>query len=144
MNGDLIAALAGLVGVSVGGWLQLWAANRANVEQSRVQSRKEAYEKYLEGIGKLSFAKDHEAKSDALAIIAEARGRIAVCGSDAVIMKLNRLFEHGDDLHSIKGSEDASNLIKEMRSDTLGATLPGMESEYFLMVFGSGAGGNRT
>ena len=142
MDGDFLTALAGIFGVLIGAGLQFWFTNRANLQQSRVLARKEAYEKYLEGIGKLLFARNDDEKSAAFATIAEARGRIAVCGSDAVIMKLNRLFEHGDDLHSFEASEDAANLIKEMRRDTLGATLSGMDTEYFLMVFGRDSEGS--
>ena len=140
---DAFTGIPAFAGVLVGAGLQFWFTNRTNVKQERMQARRSAYEKYLEGIGKLSFAKDEASRTEALAVIAEARGRVAVCGSDRTIMLMNRLFQHGENLYSIKGTEDATALIKQMREDTAGSLLSHMDSEYFLMVFGHGPGGNK-
>ena len=145
MDSALMAATFGLAGIIIGGAIQFWLTRYFDNKRFQREIRRSAYEKYLRGISQLSFVPDdNDAHLAALAIIAEARGQIALCGSDEVIMRMNRVFQHGNDLYAANAREDIQALILAMRRDSLGSSLSEMETELFLMMYGDGPGGNRS
>lgn len=79
MPDGLVIALVGFVAAIVGGLIQVWATRRFDVSRFERQNRHDAYLSYLNGISRLSFAKDdNDEILAALAQIAEARGRVAL------------------------------------------------------------------
>lgn len=144
MGEGIQVAVVGLIGVVAGGILQFWLTKHLGQRQFERDIRRLAYEKYLEGISRLSFASDGTAAElEAHTITANARGQIALSGTDEVIMCMNRVFEHGGNLQSLKAREALKALITAMRKDTLGSVLPGMETELLLLMYGDGPGGHK-
>jgi hypothetical protein len=133
--------MVGFLSAIAGGAIQAWSTRRFEIQRFERQNRHDAYLSYLNGISRLSFAKDdNDEILSALAIIAEARGRVALCGSENVIRNMIKVFRHGDELYSPEARADISALILAMRTDSQGGTEFVDSGELFSMLYGNGAG----
>lgn len=140
MSDTLMVAIVGFLAAVVGGMVQAWAAKRFEVLRFERQNRNQAYLTYLKGISEISFAQgDDRATQAARSVVAEARGRIALTGSEAVIERMIAVFENGADLHSPKARADLSAMLVAMRQDSLGNCEVGVSDKLFVLMFGQGA-----
>jgi hypothetical protein len=138
MISPFYAALIGFCSAIVGGLIQAWFTRKFEVSRFKRQNKYEAYLAYLKGISRLSFAVDsNEAHLEALTEIAEARGRIALCGSDHVIKQMLKVFAHGSDIYSPEARADLGAMIGLMRADSQISKNLKWPSEMFEMVFGN-------
>lgn len=139
MSDTLLVAIVGFVAAVMGGIIQAWTARRFEVSRFERQNRNQAYLAYLRGIGELSFAQgDDKATQSAHASIAEARGRIALSGSQIVIDRMITVFQNGADTHSPKARADLAALLLAMRKDSLGSPERGDADNLFVLTFGEG------
>jgi hypothetical protein len=136
MSDPIFIAIVGFLAAIGGGVLQVWA-NR-NFEEIKFgrQARNEAYLAYEKGIGLYSFAKTDEAKDTANALIAEARGRIALFGSPEVITAMAKVFRRKGDLHAEETWRDHSAMLLAMRADIDRRTKAADQRDIFELVYG--------
>ncbi len=139
MSDTLFIAIVGFLAAVIGGVIQTWATRRFEVSRFERQNRNNAYLAYLRGIGEISFAQgDDRATQLAHANIAEARGRIALSGSQEVIEKMIMVFDNGADTHSKKARTDLAALLLAMREDSLGSPEMSNADNLFVLAFGDG------
>ncbi len=137
MPEPLLIALVGFASALVGGAIQTWVARRFETHRFERQNRNDAYLTYLRGISELSHgAGENETIEAALRTIAEARGRIALYGSRAVIEKMVRSFEHGEDIYSPEARTDLSEMIAAMRLDSIPGEREAAKDHLVTLVFG--------
>ena len=137
MPEPLLVAFVGLASALAGGAIQAWATRRFEKHRFERQNRNDAYLTYLQGISELSHgALDNDAIEAALRTIAEARGRIALYGSGAVIERMIRSFEHGEEIYSAEARADLAEMIAAMRNDSVPNEPKVLPSNLFRLVFG--------
>ena len=135
MTPQVQAALFALVAAIIGGAIQAWSSRRFEVARFERQNRHGAYLTYLKGISRLSFAKDDDHLA-ALAVVAEARSRIALCGSELVVKRMIKVFDNGEHIYSASARADLAQLIAAMRLDSLGSDRFKLPDELFVLLFG--------
>jgi hypothetical protein len=113
--GALIALSSGLAGA----FFQALLGRRSEYIKAGRQARYEAYSDYFRGIAQISHLSDGEDESAALMLIANARGRIALYGSPAVVEAMSKVFDHGEDLRSSTARSALTAMLTAMREDVL-------------------------
>lgn len=94
MNNWTIALLP-LLGVAVGAALQFWLGRAADREKHAETLRTEAYAHYLRAVAAAGHLRSDEDERDAFRDAADAKARIAVHGTQAVVAALARFEEAG-------------------------------------------------
>ncbi|TGX56266.1 hypothetical protein E5A73_04050 [Sphingomonas gei] len=115
-NDTIIGAIIALSSGIAGAFLQAIVSRRSEYIKVGRQARYDAYADYFKGIAQLSHGSD---LSSAHALIADARGRIALYGSKEVVVAMSKAFEHGPDIQSVEAREDLSSMLAAMRADVL-------------------------
>lgn len=144
MNDTLFIALIGFMSAIAGGVIQAWANRNFEARKIERQGRTEAYLAYLHGISELSFAREKSDRDKAHSKIAEARGRIALSGSAAVIAALVRSFDLGPDLHSATARKIHAQVVAAMRADCLAVPKYKNPDDLFVMLYGRSARDDRS
>jgi len=89
-----ITALTAIVSLAVGALLQHLLASRAEARKQRELLRASAYADFLRGVSLLATTHHtdfpQERHFEALALVGDARARIALYGSDAMVGPLDR------------------------------------------------------
>ena len=91
----MIGALLPLLGVLVGAALQYWFSRTAESRKQIETLQRQSYADYLRAVAKVAHAQSAEARRTAVAGAADAKARIAVYGSAAVVEALAKLDEAG-------------------------------------------------
>ena len=116
MNGVLIA-LIGLVSALVGGAIQALATGKFERSKFERETKWQLYSSYFVTLGELSFTKASDRRHlDALAMMAQIRGRIGIYGSDEVISAVGNVFRFAD-LKSPEAQQAMCAALKAMRRD---------------------------
>lgn len=136
MNGILIA-LIGLIAAFVGGAIQAYATGRFEKSKFEREAKWNLYSAYFVTLGELSFTgRDKPAHLEALARMANIRGRIGVQGSPEVIQAVGEVFRFPD-LLSGEAQAAMASALKAMRED-LGKGSKGLSDEMMTqLMFGS-------
>ena len=138
MSDPVYVALVGFLSAIGGGVIQAWAHRNFDAQKVERQNRTDAYLSYLKGISELSFAQNEADKAGANSRIADARGRIALSGSPAVIATMVESFDLGADLHSSKARVTHAQVIAAMRADSLAQPGKSKPDNLFIMLYGRG------
>lgn len=108
-------AVLPLIGVAVGALLQHWLSRSAEARKQLELLRSHAHVDYLRAVAKAAHAGSPEAQRAAVADAADAKARIAVFGTAAVVQALARLEEAGPALDNPRSSERFLVLVGAMR-----------------------------
>ena len=136
MSDAIFVALVGFIAAIGGGIFQAWAHRNFESQKTERRNRTDAYLAYLNGISELSFAQNEVDKNRALSKIADARGRIALGGSPAVITAMVASFDFRGDLHSLKARVAHAQVITAMRADSLARPGRNEPDDLFVMLYG--------
>ena len=135
MSEPLLIAIFGLLSAGLGAVLhaffQRWQTKDDHLRSQKVDS----YASYFNGVAQLSHALSKEEVARGNAIVAEARGRIALYGSPEVIEAMTQAFRCGpiDD----KDIAVHAAMIRAMRTDADLASGHPSEKALFEMLFGT-------
>ena len=135
MSEPILIAIFGLLAAGLGAVIhslfQQWQSKSDSLRNQKIES----YASYFNGVAQLSHAltKDEIARGNA--IVAEARGRIALYGSPEVIEAMTQTFRRG----SIRDEDAAIHavMIRAMRSDADLASGHPSDQALFEMLFGT-------
>ena len=135
MSEPLLIAIFGILSAGLGAVIHS-LFQRWQVKDNHVRTQKiESYASYFKGIAQISHALTKEELAKGNAIVAEARGRIALYGSAEVIDAMTRAFRCGP--ISDEDSEIPAALIRAMRNDAkLAGGSPG-DQALFEMLYGT-------
>lgn len=92
---EWMIAVVSLVGVAVGAALQFWFSRAADREKQAEMLRAQAYADYLRAVAAAGHLRSDEDERDAHRDAADAKARIAVHGTGAVVAALARFEESG-------------------------------------------------
>ena len=113
----VIGALLPLLGVLVGAALQYWFSRTAESRKQIETLQRQSYADYLRAVAKVAHAQSAEARRTAVADAADAKARIAVYGSAAVVEALAKLEEAGPILDNPPSVDCFLKLALAMRSE---------------------------
>ena len=113
MMQTLITALLAFLGVVIGAILQHWLLKNSTRESSLREERQKAYSNFLQGVALQATSPGMEA----LTMVADAKSRIAIYGSDLVIGRLAAFQSAGPNLDNRKSIDAYLNLVLSMRAD---------------------------
>jgi hypothetical protein len=135
MSEPLLIAIFGLIAAGLGAVVHSLFQRWQNKDDSLRSQKIESYASYFNGVAQLSHALTKEEVAQANAIIAEARGRIALYGSPEVIEAMTRAFRCGP----IRDEDEAIHaaMIRAMRNDADLASGHPSEQALFEMLFGT-------
>jgi hypothetical protein len=109
-------AILPLIGVAVGALLQHWLSRGTESRKQLELLRGQAYVDYLRAVAKAAHASSHDERAEVLALAADAKSRIAVYGTAAVVHALAS-FEHaGPALDNPRSIDCFLALVADMRS----------------------------
>ena len=114
MMQTLITALLAFLGVVIGAFLQHWFLRTSTKENNLREERQKAYSNFLQGVALQATSPGREA----LAIVADAKSRIAIYGSDLVIGRLAAFETLGPNLDNRDSVHAFLNLVQSMRADS--------------------------
>jgi len=115
-NGVLIA-LIGLVAALIGGAIQAFATGKFEASKFEHQAKWELYTSYFVTLGELTFRIEEDEKySDAMAAMAQIRGRIGIYGSPDVISAVGNVF-HFESLVGQDAQDAMTVALEAMRKD---------------------------
>jgi hypothetical protein len=103
-----LAILAGVIGAS----LQYWFLRTSTKENNLREERQKAYSNFLQGVALQATSPGKEA----IAIVADAKSRIAIYGSDLVISRLAAFHSLGPNLDNRDSVHAYLNLVQSMRA----------------------------
>ncbi len=135
MSEPLLIAIFGLLAAGLGAVVhslfQRWQTKDDSLRSQKIES----YASYFNGVAQLSHALTNEELARGNAIVAEARGRIALYGSPEVIEAMTRAFRCGP----IRDEDAAIHaaMIRAMRNDADLASGHPSEQALFEMLFGT-------
>ena len=112
---DWAIAFLPLVGVIVGGALQFWLSRSAEREKHTEVLRAQAYADYLRAVAAAGHLRSDEDLRDAHRDAADAKTRIVVYGSAAVVSALARFEEAGAALNNGRADAAFITLVSAMR-----------------------------
>lgn len=133
--GAVIALSSGLAGA----FFQALLGRRSEYIKAGRQARYDAYSDYFKGIAQISHFTDGQDKSAALMLIANARGRIALYGSPAVVEAMSKVFDHGEDISSSTARSALTEMLAAMREDVLWIDSKVRGEQLVSIVFGRDA-----
>jgi hypothetical protein len=135
MSEPLLIAIFGFLSAALGAGLhalfQRWASKDDHLRQQKIDS----YASYFNEIAQLSHSLTTEERARAKAIIAEARGRIALYGSPDVIEAMTTAFRCGPIQDKDLNIHAAT--IRSMRTDADLADGHPSDQALFEMLFGT-------
>jgi len=137
LDSSIIVALVGLFSALLGGWIQAISARRFERQRFESQSKWELYSKYFNILGELSFTpKSSERQKNAMAAMAELRGRIGIVGSPEVIEAVGNVFKHKD-LGSSEAQAAMAAALDAMRRDVGAKGRKVSQAAFVQLMFGS-------
>jgi len=109
------SAVLPLLGVAVGALLQHWLSRSAETRKQLAVLRSQAHVDYLRAVAKAAHASSQDARRAAVTDAADAKARIAVYGSTAVVHALARFEEADPTLDNARSTECFLSLVAAMR-----------------------------
>ena len=135
MDAILVASIGFLAAIA-GGLLQAWTSRRGELARFREGNRNAAYLSFCSGIGQLSFTNDFDDEHRAaLAAVAEARFKVALYGSPAVIDAMIRVVDHPN-VRSPQAQSDIGTMIEAMRRDCLPDENTVSQRQLYILTYG--------
>lgn len=135
MNEPLLIAIFGVLSAAVGGVLHALFQRWQKRGDDHLSQKVAAYTAYFNGIAQLSHAANDAEAARAHAVIAEARGRVALYGSIEVLQAMTAAFRCGpirdEDLHI------HARVVRAMREDADLARGSPSDEVLFEMLYGS-------
>lgn len=116
----IVAALAGLSGIALGATLQYFLTRSLEDRREQRELRSRAYLDLLRGMTELASARrvgDTTGEAEALRLLTDAKVRIAVYGSPAVVQALARFVGEGENLALSPARAAFTSLAAAMRTD---------------------------
>jgi hypothetical protein len=110
-----------MLGVVIGATLQFIFTQRTSREQQRMQQTATAYAAFLKALAAVAAAQsygDSEMEKDAQRDLLDARGRIAIYGSDSVIHALAAFSRAGGTIGTLKQKKALVLIVQAMRRHT--------------------------
>lgn len=112
---DRWSAVLPLLGVAVGALLQHWLSRSAETRKQLALLRSQAHVDYLRAVAKAAHASSQDARRAAVTDAADAKARIAVYGSTAVVHALATFEEAGPTLDNDRSTACFLSLVAAMR-----------------------------
>jgi hypothetical protein len=133
-----LAPVLSLFGVMVGASLQYLYSRSAENTKHRTTLRTEAYIDYLEAVSLLGRASPSTSDkiNEARALAANAKARICIYGSDAVIRQLAVFDTDGAILNNLTAQDHFLRLCSLMRSECGNSVSRGLETSLRTVLFG--------
>ncbi len=117
MTNGILIALIGLVAALIGGAIQAFATGKFEASKFERQAKWDLYTSYFVTLGELTFRKTEDEKySDAMAAMAQIRGRIGIYGSPDVILAVGNVFRF-ESLRSQEAQDAMAAALEAMRKD---------------------------
>jgi hypothetical protein len=139
----VMTALTALVSLAVGALLQHALGRRAEERKQRELLRASAYADFLRGVSLLATTHRTDASQqrvfEGMALVGDARARIALYGSDAMVRAMAGLAEYPE-LATRKACEAFIRACRQMRFDTH-ASVALTDEELSLTIFGRSLAG---
>lgn len=126
-----VIAILPLAGVVLGATLQFWLSRMAESDKHLKVLRDQAYVDYLRAVAAAAHLRSDEDLRDALLAAADAKARIVVYGSAAVIVALARFEEAGAVLDNDRSVAAFIAVVASMRTSE--ATIASREIELLLV-----------
>lgn len=121
METPIIVAIVGILGVVLGATVQFFFNRKFETSKQFKLLQTQAYVDFIKGvsgIGRSQFFKDKQKEKEFTILIAEARARISIYGSEKVVKKLAEFFRENDGTVSESGMDAFSELIQLMRGES--------------------------
>jgi hypothetical protein len=134
MDQTAIATLP-LVGAIVGAGLQYWFGRSLENRKQMALQRVQAYSDYFKGAAMLS---KQTRSGETVTFATDAKIRVCLYGSSAVIKRLHDLEVAGNNLATPTGSAAAVALLAEMRTDAGGEMVSASEDMLRAILLGTG------
>lgn len=132
----LIAAILPLLGVLIGAALQYAFGQRLENRKLLVAQKSQAYSDFI----RITAASGHSRDAEKVALIADAKTRICIYGSLAVVQKLRDFDKTGAIAARTDGETALLALLSAMREDVTGKGFAGREDVFRPLLFGEGDG----
>ena len=134
MGEKVLLACVAVASAIIGGVLQALFQKRQAREQATRQQKTDAYASYFKGVALLSHAQSEHEIAQGNAIVAEARGRVALYGSREVIEAMTAAFRCGP----VSNDDMAvhAQMIRAMRADTNLGNGEASDLALFEMLYG--------
>lgn len=136
-----LAALLPMVGVILGASLQYWLGRASERERQSRTLRSQAYADYLRASAMIATAQKHDSPEDycnGIALMTDAKLRIAIYGSSFIVEALGR-FADNEDLSQPDGVSSYVSLCQKMRNESLPRECAS-EKSILRLIYGQGAG----
>lgn len=120
MNYNVINTLLPLLGVVVGASMQFLFTYSGEKRKLKEALKIQAYVDFVKGLAGANIAaklSKQKELHDNYALVADARVRIAIYGSSAVILSLAEFFKQGGEVVTEKGKRNLLNACQAMRAD---------------------------
>ena len=130
---SIVVGLISIFSVVVGALLQNHFSKLANAEKAFSDARNEAYADFLGGVAAASIGTDRAA---ALLRATDAKTRIAVYGSNAVLQCLADFEKAGSKLQDVDGQKIFLKIIQTMREETKSREIKLSPESIGLVLFG--------
>lgn len=110
-------AILPLLGVAVGALLQHWLSRSAETRKQLALIQSQAHVDYLRAVAKAAHASSDDSRRAAVADAADAKARIAVYSTPAVVHALARFEEAGPMLNNARSTDCFLALVSAMRAN---------------------------
>ncbi|ABV86056.1 hypothetical protein [Shewanella pealeana] len=123
MDIKLIVALIGLVGVGASALIQYHLGKKNEHNKKEIEIRANAYLDLVNAVSEIasSIKHDEERNLEQLQRLTQAKSRVVLLGSDAVVTELHKYFTEYGVLNSDESFNAFSNIISAMRNDLSGS-----------------------
>lgn len=144
METPIIVAAVGILGILLGASVQFFFNKKTEDSRHLKLLQTQAYVDFMKGLsgmGRAQFFKDKEKEKEFTILLADARARISIYGSERGIKKLAELFRKYDAVSSESEIAAYSELIKIMREESLKKSDFVSNFEIGEVVFGGNSNG---
>jgi hypothetical protein len=94
---DLVGAIVGATGISVGVWLTAYYTKKLDVVRRREGLVSEAFSDLVAALARSAFATSGMERIEALALAASAKAQLVTYGDASMVDQIRRFDEHGAD-----------------------------------------------
>jgi hypothetical protein len=136
----ILTALLSLAGVLVGAGLQYAFGRTLEVRKQLILQKGQAYADYFRAV---AAAAKRGSSSEVLALVADAKMRICIYGSPAVVRCLYEFERAGAATDSEAGHAAIAELLASMRRDMGMVDASISQADLRHIVFGAAVGGNK-
>jgi hypothetical protein len=135
----LLTAVLPLLGVVVGAGIHYWVSKASEAHKHLEELRTEAYVDFIRGVSGVAIAqKRHEPaiETQSMVLLADAKARVSVYGSKAVVESLAEFIRRGAVLDSPERMRTFVSACQKMRNESLPANEAIVDREMSQLMLG--------